>query len=61
MQDLTIIYLQKKVSMLEDQLNLIQGMIKHDSTRWEIKHGTNFEKLWLSPAFHFHVVEGDFH
>jgi gas vesicle protein len=44
MQDLTIIYLQKKVSMLEDQLNLIQGMIKHDSTRWEIKHGTNFEE-----------------
>jgi hypothetical protein len=30
--------------MLEDQLNLIQGMIKHDSTRWEIKHGTNFEE-----------------
>ena len=44
MQDLTIIYLPKKVSMLEDQLNLIQEMIKHDSTRWEIKHGTNFEE-----------------
>jgi len=44
MQDLTIIYLQKKVSMLEDRLNLIQDMIKHDSSRWEIKHGTNFEE-----------------
>jgi hypothetical protein len=33
-----------KFAMLEDQLNLIQGMIKHDSTRWEIKHGTKYEE-----------------
>jgi hypothetical protein len=35
--------LQMKVSMLEDRLNLIQDMSNHDSTRWESKHGTNFE------------------
>ena len=30
--------------MLEDQLSLIQDMIKHNSTRWESKHGTKFEE-----------------
>jgi len=40
---LAIDSLQMKVSMLEDRFNLIQDMINHDSTRWESKHGTNFE------------------
>ena len=44
MQALTITNLQSKVSMLEDQLSLIQDMIKHNSTRWESKHGTKFEE-----------------
>jgi len=30
--------------MLEDDLYQIQDMIEHDSTRWEIKHGTKYEE-----------------
>ena len=44
MQALLITNLQSKVSMLEDQLSLIQDMIKHNSTRRESKHGTKFEE-----------------
>ena len=33
-----------KVYMLEDRLNLIQGMIKDDFRRWEIKHETDHEE-----------------
>ena len=40
---LAITSIEMKVSMLEDRLNLIQDMSNHDSTRWESKHGTNFE------------------
>ena len=41
---LAITSLQMKVSILEDRFNLIQDMFNHDSTRWESKHGTNFEE-----------------
>ena len=34
-----------KGSILEDQLNLILAMIKLDSTRWEINHGTFYEEV----------------
>ena len=44
MQALAITSLQMKVSMLEDLHDLIQDMIKHDITRWEIKHENNFEE-----------------
>jgi hypothetical protein len=33
-----------KFAMLEDDLYQIQDMIEHDSTRWEIKHGTKYEE-----------------
>ena len=44
MHTLTIAELQMKFAMLEDDLYQIQDMIEHDSTRWEIKHGTKYEE-----------------
>jgi hypothetical protein len=44
MHTLTITELQMKFAMLEDDLYQIQDMIEHDSTRWEIKHGTKYEE-----------------
>ena len=44
LQGLDIARLDMKVSLLKDQLDLIQDMVKHDSTRWDIRHGTNFEE-----------------
>ena len=41
---LAIASLQMKVFILENRLNLIQDMINHDSTRWEIKQGTVCEE-----------------
>jgi len=46
MQSLALVMtaIQMKVYMLEDRLNLIQGMIKDDFRRWEVKHETDHEE-----------------